>query len=92
VISLDARSFDLARGVFFGYELGVESATERSQAEINRLTAALKVCELALHSRSVVRDDADGTLIHAAQQASCAYETSWQPGEQERDDAGLTDG
>lgn len=85
------HAFDLYRGVCFGYGLGVESATE----EIARLTAALKVCEEALHHRSVIRDELDETgetLIHAAQQASGAYWTDWQPGQQERDDAGLTNG
>lgn len=67
-----------------------ESRTDRE-----RLAEALKVCEVALHLTAVVGgtdpyDDAACGALHAGQQASGAYHTDWQPGQQERDDAGLS--
>lgn len=56
---------------------------ERKRLETWRLRQALKVCEHALHARSVIRDDADQDLVHDAQQASGAWCTDWQQPEAE---------
>jgi len=58
-------------------------------AEVARLSAALKVCEEALHHRSILRERMSGAaedLIHAAQQASGAYCSDWKPGGEDRDE------
>ena len=47
--------------------------------EIERLSKALQVCEVAVHTGRVVADDADEALLHAAQQASGAWCTDWRP-------------
>jgi hypothetical protein len=50
--------------------------------EVARLRAALGVCELALTSTGIVRDDVPpdyDPLLHAAQRAAAAPDTDWGP-------------
>lgn len=56
------------------------------RAEVVRLRQALKVCEEALHRTDVVGGATNYAAAHAAQQASGAWSTNWQP-----DDASVTD-
>jgi hypothetical protein len=75
------RNFDYAAG--FRNELVV------ARADRTRLAEALKVCEEALHHRSVIHSPLTGAaedVLLAAQQASGAYCTDWQPGGEDRDD------
>lgn len=61
---------------------GLDAITDavELQAEVDRLRKALQVCEHTVHLVAPAVED-----LHAAQQASGAYQTDWQP-EWVRDD------